>query len=372
MKRKLLLIVAISAFFTLLTSLCAMASNGQWESDSTGWKYRLEDGTYLKNDWVYDDGKWYYLNYNEYMYTGWNKVSGYRYCFDETGALQTGWNYDEEEEEWHYFNEDGTMQKGWMYDDRSWYWFNNRGEMADNGYKSVDGVRYYFLENGQMAQNQYVGNLYMDENGQHNDEYDIVVEAKKTSVTKDEKAKITSALINIPRYWIKHFIDNGWQIVYYPDNSFFAAPSTDYGIYYVNYKLDTNYRKLKVTDFNSLTQAFGEYIAYASGCTKENSEKGLELMTSQAGITDIIGLPDYFSDDTGFYFGLLCKAYLEDINKFTEEEDDDDVINEDGTARQQLINAAPEVCELLEEILYNTEEDSKEQSGLSSLIFQEN
>lgn len=161
-----------------------------------------------KNRWEEINGYWYYFDNEGYMVSDWTRIGGMNYCFSETGELQLGWCYNDEEEKWHYFHEDGIAQKGWYQEaNGSWYWFSPRGEMASSGYKNVAGKRYYFFDNGQLAANQYVGLFYMDENGQRNKEFDISIDGKKTSssVSSEVKDAFTEATKNIPRDWIRKF-----------------------------------------------------------------------------------------------------------------------------------------------------------------------
>ena len=81
-----------------------------------------------------------------FIASDWTRIGGVDYCFSETGELELGWCYNDEEEAWHYFNEDGTARTGWYQDDSgSWYWFSTKVEMADSGYKTVLGKLVLFL-----------------------------------------------------------------------------------------------------------------------------------------------------------------------------------------------------------------------------------
>uniref|UniRef100_UPI003260ADEB hypothetical protein n=1 Tax=Clostridium sp. NkU-1 TaxID=1095009 RepID=UPI003260ADEB len=81
-----------------------------------------------KNRWEEINGYWYYFDNEGYMVSDWTRIGGMNYCFSETGELQLGWCYNDEEEKWHYFHEDGIAQKGWYQEaNGSWYWFSPRG-----------------------------------------------------------------------------------------------------------------------------------------------------------------------------------------------------------------------------------------------------
>lgn len=310
----------------------------QWVEDSAGWRYENVQGEYKKNCWESIDGFWYYFNRDGYMASDWTRIGGVNYCFSETGELLLGWRYEEENEKWYYFDEDGTAKKGWYQDeDGSWYWFSQKGEMAASGYKTIEGKRYYFFDNGQMAANQYVGLNYMDENGQRNRECDIVIEGRKnaSTVSSEKREAFTEALKNIPREWIKRFNDQGWQILYYPNKTYFSAPLSGGSPYYVCHKLDTSYRKLKVCSPEALTEAFGEYIGYAAGLYENDSEEARDLFMNRGLLDPFVDVPDYYADDTKFFFGKLVEAYLGS-----------------STIKAELEEWAPEAAEILKRVLY--------------------
>lgn len=72
---------------------------GVWVSDSTGWWYRWSDGTYPAGGWFQDpaDGKYYMMDGQGYMRTGWITWNEKRYYCDAdgtpAGAMVTGEHY---------------------------------------------------------------------------------------------------------------------------------------------------------------------------------------------------------------------------------------------------------------------------------------
>lgn len=68
----------------------------EWVQDTTGWRYRRTDGTYLSNCWFQDmtAGKWYFFNEAGYMATGWIDWEGQKYyceaAGDAAGVMVTG------------------------------------------------------------------------------------------------------------------------------------------------------------------------------------------------------------------------------------------------------------------------------------------
>ena len=163
---------------------------GKWIGDGEDWQYCLKDGTYLKKNWLYDGGKWYYFSSSGYIVFGNQKINGKSYFFNETGEMEIGWVFDEDEEKWYYLTEDGTKQRGWYHAGDVWYWFDSKGVMFNKGFRMIDGHKYYFFENGQMAENQYVGTAFYGENGLREQKYDMVIQGKRKP-NKEEKEQIT-------------------------------------------------------------------------------------------------------------------------------------------------------------------------------------
>lgn len=309
-----------------------------WQEISGNWKYGNAAGEYKTDCWEEIGGYWYHFDKDGVMATDWIRVKGVNYSFSETGELELGWRYNEEEEAWHYFDEDGIGKTGWFQDkDGSWYWFSAKGKMADSGYKAISGKRYYFYDNGQMAANQYIGLSYVDDNGQRDKTHDIVIDSRGTgSITAEQKDLLTESVKNIPRGWMKEFIRQGWEIIYYPNRQYFSAPLTGGGAYYVYHKLDTHYKKIKICSPEALTEAFGEYIGYASGCYDDDSQEGIDLMMGRDEVEEFVDIPSYYEDDLEFYFGKLVSAYV------------------DGhVTRGEMEEAAPDITGILKKILYS-------------------
>ncbi len=83
----------------------------QWVQKGNFWVRYDENGEVLRNAWFQDsNGKWYYLQSNGYMTTGWRYIDGKYYCFDKSGAMVTGWVQDEEGD-WYYLQSNGEMAK---------------------------------------------------------------------------------------------------------------------------------------------------------------------------------------------------------------------------------------------------------------------
>ena len=79
----------------------------------------------LKASWLKSNGHWYYLGKSSYMQRGLRKIGTNRYYFAESGAMMTGWIYEEETDQWYHANEDGALTTGWYQAGNAWYWFDS-------------------------------------------------------------------------------------------------------------------------------------------------------------------------------------------------------------------------------------------------------
>lgn len=107
----------------------------------SNWKWCVEgsDGKVIKG-WYEDNEKWYYLN--------------------DEGIMKTGWIKDKDSS-WYYLNEQGALQTGWINLKGIWYYL----EENSNGYKgkcyadcttTINGKKYTFDKDGHMLDNSLV------------------------------------------------------------------------------------------------------------------------------------------------------------------------------------------------------------------------
>lgn len=112
-----------------------IAAAGQWKSNSKGKWYEYSDGSYIKNDWLSDNGKKYHFDDYGYMQTGWQEITA-----PESGQLS-----------WYYFDASGAMATGWRLLNGTWYYLNTTtGIMCADGQYSVSDKFYYFAKSGAM------------------------------------------------------------------------------------------------------------------------------------------------------------------------------------------------------------------------------
>ena len=84
-KRCWKMVIAV-LFATAAVSMSALA--GQWRQDDTGWWYQNENGTYLKSEWSWIDGRCYYFNEDGYCLQNTQTPDGY--SVDGQGAWIEG------------------------------------------------------------------------------------------------------------------------------------------------------------------------------------------------------------------------------------------------------------------------------------------
>lgn len=78
-----------------------------WQVKGETWQYEKADSTIAMQEWVLDNGLWYYL--------------------DENGNMVTGW-YLDTDQNWYYLKEDGSMAvQEWITEDGQSYYLGVSG-----------------------------------------------------------------------------------------------------------------------------------------------------------------------------------------------------------------------------------------------------
>ena len=94
-------VLALTAAISACMSLTALAAG--WSKDGEEYIWLKDDGTRAVNEWVEDQGKWYFFEDRGWMVTGWWPVNGSWYYLRESGAdagaavmgqTFNGWNFD--------------------------------------------------------------------------------------------------------------------------------------------------------------------------------------------------------------------------------------------------------------------------------------
>ncbi len=143
-------------YYYYLDSNGIMARN-RWIDDTY---YVNGDGVRLWSQWIYTadgsgpgyEGGWFYLDQNGRAATdGWRTVNGRRYHFDSDGTMQYGWlNLDDN---LYYLGDenDGSMKTGWVALDFDEDEGTEDGTVADMVSYGAMGKWFYFQENGRAV-----------------------------------------------------------------------------------------------------------------------------------------------------------------------------------------------------------------------------
>jgi len=137
--------------------------------ETAGWvdlyeEYIGSDGkTYKESYWVYTDAK-------GVVKTGWQKISGTWYCFDDWGYMyHDEWASDSKGTMWMDSNGKITKSKWIKYDDGEWYYLKADGYLAVNEWVKDSAGWLYVDGNGMILKeawaNDSLGTLWMDSNG---------------------------------------------------------------------------------------------------------------------------------------------------------------------------------------------------------------
>ena len=76
----------------LSAALAVPAYAGTWKYVNDQWKYQRGANKFAYNEWIQDKGKYYYLDNDGYVTTGWQQIEGQWYHMDSTPlrAFSTG------------------------------------------------------------------------------------------------------------------------------------------------------------------------------------------------------------------------------------------------------------------------------------------
>ena len=92
-----------AAALALSAALTVPAYAGTWKYVNDQWKYQKGTNKFAYNEWIKDNGKYYYIGNDGIMKTGWQQVYG----------------------KWYYLGsaEDGSMKTYWQQINGKWYFF---------------------------------------------------------------------------------------------------------------------------------------------------------------------------------------------------------------------------------------------------------
>lgn len=117
-------------------------STSTWVKESTGWRYRLSNGTYLSGSLVLDPATG-----RQVEQVVWKQLRGAWWAFGADGYIRTGWVYDYSAGKWYYVDENTGMRTGWYLDpqDGRWYYLDPAtGEMLTE-WQLIPDLGYVYL-----------------------------------------------------------------------------------------------------------------------------------------------------------------------------------------------------------------------------------
>lgn len=165
---KLAVLLTLTAGLALGSAMTSFA--GEWQTDSRGWIYKKDNGTYAANEWVYHNNVYYFVNTAGVMLTNqWVNYNGNWYWVDENGAMLkdtvrminnkwyrfrsdgsmvTGWHNSGK---WYLYAGSGELLTGWQYVNGQWYFLGGADGSMSTGWLDWNGNKYYLFSDGHMA-----------------------------------------------------------------------------------------------------------------------------------------------------------------------------------------------------------------------------
>ncbi|WP_459477392.1 hypothetical protein [Clostridium saccharoperbutylacetonicum] len=136
-----------------------------WQQVKGFWYYLQSDGSMASKKWVNDGTGWYYLYENGSMARG-TTANGY-YVDQENGKMVTGAGWQHKDNKYFYLNSDDSVGTGWIKDKNLWYYFYP--ENSDSHYQ------------GEMAEDTIINGWKVDNSGKWVENYKAGDDSQKTS-----------------------------------------------------------------------------------------------------------------------------------------------------------------------------------------------
>lgn len=141
-------------------------ATNQWIYDQTqqAWFYLTADGNRAENGWLTVGGKDYYFNETGKLAT---KTWVGQYYVTESGTkAKEQWVFNQEQESWYYLKSDGQKaQNEWIQQGQEKYYLKADGKMAKDEWITQGENQYYINSQGKMLKNAWLGKNYISENG---------------------------------------------------------------------------------------------------------------------------------------------------------------------------------------------------------------
>ena len=165
-----------AAALALSAALTVPAYAGTWKYVNDQWKYQRGTNKFAYNEWIKDNGKYYYIGNDGIMKTGWQQVNNQWYYMDQTGVMQTGW-FKDTDGKWYFLYPNGAMAVNTVIDGRTigadGVWVPNEGDTEpantmdlETGYlvQNLEGISkkgYTIISSGKTAAGTRWGNAIL-------------------------------------------------------------------------------------------------------------------------------------------------------------------------------------------------------------------
>ena len=141
-------------------------ATNQWIYDQTQqtWFYLTADGNRAENGWLTVGGKDYYFNEAGKLAT--KTWVGQFYVAESGAKAKEQWVFNQEQESWYYLKSDGQKaQNEWIQQGQEKYYLKEDGKMAKDEWITQGENQYYINSQGKMLKNAWLGKNYISENG---------------------------------------------------------------------------------------------------------------------------------------------------------------------------------------------------------------
>ncbi|WP_238918168.1 hypothetical protein [Clostridium sp. YIM B02555] len=121
------------------SSTAAFAGTWVYDKYESKWSYLKDNGKYAKDEWIYDNGSWYFIVWDTYMVSSgpviaahYNNTGGGDYCFDASGKLSSGgFIYGVDGTKMYFSDKQGHAIKGLFMVDGNLYFANKDNDFID-------------------------------------------------------------------------------------------------------------------------------------------------------------------------------------------------------------------------------------------------
>lgn len=129
-KRNLLSAALLGLSFAFSSLFTAETYAAGWQKQNNDWYYTDDYGRYVTFQWIFYNNQWYYMGHD-------GKMLANSLVDDGNGIYFVGENGVMVSNRWEHIFDN--------YDQKSyWYWFQANGAAKDDGYLTINGVRYHF------------------------------------------------------------------------------------------------------------------------------------------------------------------------------------------------------------------------------------